>query len=79
MCVEKSIYVEISLYLAEILVHGLNDDVVERDAVELCVVEGLVLQHPGVKRLWHSAADTLYRLAGELRVPVWHLMALRRV
>lgn len=67
------------LYLAEILVHGLDDDVVERDAVELRIVEGLVLKHPGVERLWHSAANTLYRFASELRVPVWHLMALRRV
>ena len=49
------------------------------EAHELRIVEGLVLKHPGVERLWHSAANTLYRFASELRVPVWHLMALRRV
>lgn len=79
MYVEKSICVEKSLYLAEILVYGLNYDVVERDAIELGVVEGLVLQHPGVKRLWHSAANALYGLTGELSVALRNLVTLRRV
>ncbi len=73
MCAEKS------LYLAEILVYGLDDNIVERDAIELRIVEGFVLKHPGVKRLWHSAANTLYWFASELGIAVWHLMALRCV
>ena len=74
--VSPTLCVDESLYLAEILVYGLNDDVVERDAVELRVVEGFVLKHSGVKRLRHSASDALYRLASELGIAVWNLMAL---
>lgn len=64
------------LDFAEILVHGLNDDVVKRDAVELRIVEGLVLKHPGIERLRHSAADALDGLTGKLGITVWNLVAL---